>query len=686
MGYLGRRIGLSQDNGNSNPGAAGGSVGGGILDLFTNEYFQRQGNIFNHPGVFSPGITATGGVINDYSAGNSVYRAHTFTSSGTFDITSLSNNPLLSNDVDCLIVAGGGGGGYVPSTYSRGAGGGGAGGFREIAGHAVSVTSYAITIGAGGLSYVTNPTVTAVNGFNGSDSVALTYTSTGGGGGATFVNSYPAGSDGGSGGGGFGYNTTAGGATIAVTTPSPWPGPSVQGHAGGAGAPLDSPAGRLGGGGGGAGGAGQGATNPDPGDNPWGNGGSGSSNTYRLGPAGSQLYAGGGGGGAGTGNYRGGLGGPGGGGAGGNPSLYTADPNTTGVSGTESSGGGGGGATGGPGNTPIQKMGGNGGSGIVVIRYKIAKVAGTAKATGGDISFYGDKTIHVFTGSGTFATTSDWSGETVEYVVVGGGGSGGRKKYFGAGGGAGSYRTGTTPIGAHPVSTAIQIGGGGVLDQPSGPAATAAPADGTPSYFGTPITAPGGGGGATYPAMAGRPGGSGGGGAAASAAGGTGTGDTFPGTIGATPANGWGYDGGIGGAAAPTYGGGGGGGAGGIGADGSPTVGGAGGIGIQLPTSFRNPASTLGAPGPTSPSVTGADTSGKYYVAGGGGGSSYIIGDPPNAGAGGFGGGGEGGQRESGVDGIISTGSGGGGNGRTEGPETRLGRGGSGIVIIAYPT
>ena len=48
-----------------------------------------------------------------------------------------------------------------------------------------------------------------------------------------------------------------------------------------------------------------------------------------------------------------------------------------------------------------------------------------------------------------------------------------------------------------------------------------------------------------------------------------------------------------------------------------------GGLGIQLPTTYRDPASTVGAPGPTAPSVTGADTSGKYYVAGGGGGGRY---------------------------------------------------------------
>ena len=33
MGYLGRRIGLSQDKGDPTPGGAGGAVGGGILDL-----------------------------------------------------------------------------------------------------------------------------------------------------------------------------------------------------------------------------------------------------------------------------------------------------------------------------------------------------------------------------------------------------------------------------------------------------------------------------------------------------------------------------------------------------------------------------------------------------------------------------------------------------------------------------
>ena len=46
MGYLGRRIGKSQDTATD----SNGSDGGGILDLFANGYFQREGNIYNSPG------------------------------------------------------------------------------------------------------------------------------------------------------------------------------------------------------------------------------------------------------------------------------------------------------------------------------------------------------------------------------------------------------------------------------------------------------------------------------------------------------------------------------------------------------------------------------------------------------------------------------------------------------------
>ena len=147
----------------------------------------------------------------------------------------------------------------------------------------------------------------------------------------------------------------------------------------------------------------------------------------------------------------------------------------------------------------------SGGSGISAVRYQIGTTAPNAKATGGAISLYNSKWIHTFVHSGTFATGPTWTSATVEYVVIGGGGSGGTRNYHSGAGGAGAYRTGTTPIGAHPVSTTIQVGAGGVV-QESGPAAPVN-ADGTSSYFGSPITAPGGGGGGTYPGVAGRVGG-----------------------------------------------------------------------------------------------------------------------------------------------------------------------------------
>jgi hypothetical protein len=101
-------------------------------------------------------VTATGGTIS--YCGN--YKIHTFTSDGSFSV-SCAGNPAGSTTVDYLVVAGGGGGGANRS------GGGGAGGFRESSGVAsgcysvsplgsgvsalpVSVTTYPITVGAGG--------------------------------------------------------------------------------------------------------------------------------------------------------------------------------------------------------------------------------------------------------------------------------------------------------------------------------------------------------------------------------------------------------------------------------------------------------------------------------------------------------------------------------------------------------
>lgn len=70
------------------------------------------------------GITATGGVISDYTEpgpGN-IYRAHVFTATGEFDVTVAGG--LYNDEVDYLLIGGGGGGGFA----NQGDGGGGGGG------------------------------------------------------------------------------------------------------------------------------------------------------------------------------------------------------------------------------------------------------------------------------------------------------------------------------------------------------------------------------------------------------------------------------------------------------------------------------------------------------------------------------------------------------------------------------
>jgi hypothetical protein len=70
-----------------------------------------------------------------------------------------------------------------------------------------------------------------------------------------------------------------------------------------------------------------------------------------------------------------------------------------GNAGANTGGGGGGGS-----HYNVTNKGGEGGSGIVVIRY-----AGAQKATGGTITTVGNYTVHTFTTSGTFTPGLYWS-------------------------------------------------------------------------------------------------------------------------------------------------------------------------------------------------------------------------------------------------------------------------------------
>ena len=107
-------------------------------------------------------MTASGGVVSDYSDGGIIYRSHVFTSSGTFGVTDLGN--LVSNGLcDYLVVAGGGSGAPQTSYFNlySASGGGGAGGLRTSLPGIMpatssqvpfSVSNYPIIIGAGGAS------------------------------------------------------------------------------------------------------------------------------------------------------------------------------------------------------------------------------------------------------------------------------------------------------------------------------------------------------------------------------------------------------------------------------------------------------------------------------------------------------------------------------------------------------
>ena len=260
-------------------------------------------------------MTATGGNITT----DGDYKVHTFNSSGTFEVT-------RGGTVKALIIGGGGGGG----TQNNGAGGGGAGGYIENDSVSVSEQAYNIVVGAGGAK----STSSSASGSNGNNSSAFGLTALGGGGGA---HEDTLGSNGGSGGGGGG-KTSAG--AIAGGTAS-------QGSNGGSGIYHSAGSYRAGGGGGGAGAVGGNATVGVAGV-----GGTGLASSIT---GSSVTRAGGGGGSSIAGSGAGGSGG------GGNGNGNTGNAQ----SGTANTGGGGGAAA-----TYNGYAAGDGGSGVVIVRYK----------------------------------------------------------------------------------------------------------------------------------------------------------------------------------------------------------------------------------------------------------------------------------------------------------------------------
>ena len=302
-------------------------------------------------------ITATGGTIT--TCGD--FKIHTFTSPGTFCVSALSS-VAAENTVGYVIVAGGGGG------SSNGGGGGGAGGYREgrnvpidnftasplvadAPTNAVTLTATAfpITVGAGGtgVTYGTPP----YTGGSGANSIFSTITSAGGGGGNSRSGSPKDGAAGASGGGGGGGCSGTFGSGGTGNTPPVSP---PQGNNGGSGGDSGS---HQGGGGGGATSVGGSLGSPAPNPASGGPGGAGATSSI----TGSPVARAGGGGGSGRTTPGCSPGGTGGTGGGGNGEGY---PNSPGSAGTVNTGGGGGGTE------FLGNPGFNGGSGIVIIRYK----------------------------------------------------------------------------------------------------------------------------------------------------------------------------------------------------------------------------------------------------------------------------------------------------------------------------
>jgi hypothetical protein len=572
----------------------GGQGGSGIIII----RYKSAIPVTSVTKIFTEPSVTSGGTITPLLIDTN-YKYLSFTNQTSYTVNFPDNT-----ECDILIVAGGGAGGRNPAANGRSGGGGGAGGLLYYEKYNVTNGTYTIIVGGGGQGQINT-----LRGNNGGNSSFGSIIATGGGGGGgTHIDGSLSGTyryltngaDGGSGGGGgAGFSGTSGGSGIIN-----------QGNNGG-GNGADVYYGGAGAGGGGAGGAAQ----------TWNS----SATVYPLptpGGVGRTISI--------TGTpityAKGGDGG------------YWDNTNTP-VNGVANTGNGGDGAG--------YKAAGNGGSGIVIIRYRFTNIDITAQILTTQIL---TQNLLTFTHSGgsenqTLYQYAFEKEALCDVLIVGGGGGGGMNS--GGGGGAGGLILLENIIVSG--SYDIKIGRGGVGGTQITENTLAE--NGQNSSFGTYI-AIGGGAGVNSGGANGNPGGSGGG-----------AGNALTGNrVGGAGTLGQGNNGGDG--TIPGGGdrtGGGGGGAGGAGQTSvSTTQGGNGGIGRNMTLYF---GATYGASG--------------WFAGGGGGGGGQGTG-----GTGGTGGGGNGGVlNQEGVNGT------GGGGGAANGNQSTLGKkGGSGVVIIRIKT
>jgi hypothetical protein len=536
--------------------------------------------------------------------------------------------PAYVSNISMVGVGGGQGGGYAVL------GGGGGGGLAWVNSYpVVAGRTYTIVVGAGGAGA---PPAASTSGLAGGNTyfqsningvlsnVIVAY-----GGSNTFGGSYFANASFGASGGGRGGNSFVSPSAIQAAGGGGAGGYTGSGGNGGFGTPGGYP------------------STPGPGAPGTGGGGGGGGGSNES----PNLTSGAGGGGVG-------VWGKGSNGAGGPAAHPNAQATALGFSAPGTTGGGAGGSGGGWGNIAVSGpgwtsgtgglYGGGGGSRVTNWGSEIASpgAQGAVRIIWGTIP-------RLFPQTYTSNNLSDAgqpgiSVTSVNYLIVAGGGAGGGGN-GGGGGGAGGLLSGTISVTSGSPYT-ITVGAGGASQT----------ANGTPSTALT-LTALGGGGGSGEtgpgPSPITSPGGSGGGGGSAS-------GTSHTGGQGITSPVRQGYPGGNGYTNGSSIrNGGGGGGAGGAGTIGDPGAqGGPGGTGLPS-------------------SITGTD----IFYAGGGGGGCY---SGPLFGVGGTGGGGNGGfgpaPPQPGSAGLTNRGGGGGGGGNSYPGGGALG--GSGVVIISYPT
>jgi len=615
-----------------------------------------------------------------YVDSGNIYAVESYTYSGSANTADFTRVFTKNTTCDILVVGGGGGGG-VGGDNGRGPGGGGAGQFLLKTNYIFNIGTYNIKTGRGGLG----GNITTQSGETGKNSSISTVSNTillessGGGGGARGISgTISNGLNGASGGGGCGSdlaNTGSGGtASIQFVNNDTL----YTGYNGASGGPAYN-----GGGGGGYTSAGFSATTTSGGDGGYGI-------TNNITGVVMNYCAGGGGGAYNNGVTTGTRGGNGGNITAGNGGKL---PGSNGGNATNGSGsGGGGGGPSAPGGGTF--LGGNGGSGIVIIRYLLGTIPATNVLTNEPVVIAPTftETIRTFAHSGgaeaqTTHTITIGRDTICDILIVGGGGSGDREVGGGGGGGAVLYATNITiPVGSYT----LKVGKGG--ENGNG---------GNSEAFGAICL---GGGSTDYvgwgTANNGKAGGSGSGASAGSS---TVTGGTVgTSTKGTLLNSGTLYNGNVGGNAlvqvVGTWQAGGGGG------------GGAGTAGLNSTQTLYNTRSSWLAGGRPSSGGNGVQiniTGTSYYWGAGGGGAGHYG---SHAGDGGLGGGGGGGgsldggsiaglagtdglnSGENGINtgtqkggnGAPNTGSGGGGGGYGANNAYNGGNGGSGIVIIKF--